>query len=330
MTAALLLPSACPACRAPLVRVDDNRFDCRADATRFEREDGIWRMLTVEAAAATEGFLAGYRTVRQAEAWGQDNGAYFQALPFRDTSGHHAEIWRIRAQSFRTVLRRVVQPLRTTNRSALRILDLGAGNGWLANRLANQGNQVAALDLDDDSRDGLGTHRHYGNPLPFLPVQASFDHLPYAEGSVDLVIFNGALHYSTDYRTTLREAQRVLTTSGRIVILDSPFYRKRASGRAMVQERDAAFRAQHGGVCGSVTNEAFLTQDRLDTIGREIGMAWHVWRPWYGWRWTLRPLAERLRGHREPARFYVVSGSNTTTFASTQGKEIIQDVSTHC
>ena len=70
-----------------------------------------------------------------------------------------------------------------------------------------------------------------------VPVQATIDRVPFAGGSVDLAIFNASLHYSADYAATIAEVLRVLRPGGRVVLLDSPFYRDPASGARMVRER---------------------------------------------------------------------------------------------
>lgn len=293
----------CPACRGPLRRDDDATLRCAAEATTYRRIDGIWRLLDPVAREVAERFVDHYRTVRRAEGWGAADDAYYRSLPFEDLSGRHPEIWKIRARSYRAFVRRVLP--RSPPRHRV-ILDLGAGNGWLARRMAGRGHDVAAVDINLDERDGLGAHVHYGGP-PFLVVQAAFDRLPWSDDLVDLVVFNGSFHYSADYTVTLGEARRVLRPGGEIVLLDTPFYRRQESGAAMVRERDERI----GPACDDVEgldNEGFLTRARLEQLGDELGIEWQLDTPWYGPRWALRPLLNRIRGDREPARFHLVRG----------------------
>src|SRR5438093_8459185 len=98
-------------------------------------------------------FTREYTTVRRAEGWGSADRAYYQALPFVDLTGRFPAIWRIRARSYATFVSQVVEPME--RRGTLRILDLGAGNGWLSNRLTQRGYSVTAIDLLDASLDGL-------------------------------------------------------------------------------------------------------------------------------------------------------------------------------
>src|SRR3954465_10013685 len=92
-------------------------------------------------------FAREYRTVRRAEGWGSPDGAYYRALPYKDLTGRFPGIWRIRARSYATLIRQVIEPLERASAAHLDVLDLGAGCGWLAHRLAQRGHRVAAIDL---------------------------------------------------------------------------------------------------------------------------------------------------------------------------------------
>jgi SAM-dependent methyltransferase len=186
-------------------------FDCR---------DGIWRFLPPDRQVYYEQFMREYQTVRQAEGRGSTDAGYYRSLPFVDLTGQFSADWQIRARSFRTFLSDVLQPMERTLQRPLRVIDLGAGNGWLSYRLAQRSHYVAAVDLIDNPFDGLGAHVYYD--AAFTPVQAEFDRLPLTDSYIDLAIFNASLHYATRYETTLGEALRVLQPAGQIVILDSP------------------------------------------------------------------------------------------------------------
>ncbi len=88
----------------------------------------------------------------------------------------------------------------------MRVLDLGAGSGWLSHRLATLGYRVVAVDRLDDEADGLGACRHY--PIAFPAVQADFDALPFEPHQFDLVVFDGSLHYSPNPAATLARGAR--------------------------------------------------------------------------------------------------------------------------
>jgi SAM-dependent methyltransferase len=251
-------------------------------------------------------FTREYRTVRRAEGWGSHDGAYYRALPYQDLTGRFPGIWRIRARSYDTLVRQVIEPLEHSLGAHLELLDLGAGCGWLAHRLSLRGHRVAAVDLLDDPLDGLGATRHYATDL--RPVLAEFDHLPLGAGRVDAVVFNASFHYSTDYAATLREALRVLRPRGTLVILDSPMYSDPTSGQRMVQERRARFLAAYGFASDALPSEHFLTPARLASLASTLGLSWQVHQPGLDWRSALGRTVGGIRARREPARFPVIVG----------------------
>ncbi len=301
---------ACPVCHTPLGELDAARLCCPTDDLIYECRDGIWRFLTPDRAAHYAQFLREYQRVREAEGRGSSEAAYYRALPFADLSGCFTADWQIRARSYRSFAASVLQPRERELNRPLRILDLGAGNGWLSYRLAQRCHSVAAIDLLVNPQDGLGACVHYD--AAFTPVQAEFDRLPFDNAQFDLAVFNASLHYAVNYETTLREVLRVLQPGGQIVVLDSPVYRSNSSGAQMVREREAAFTRAYGFPSNALPSENYLTYRRLHELAEVLQLRWTFIQPFYGWRWQLRPLIARLRGRREPARFAVVVGQRWT------------------
>jgi len=261
-------------------------------------------MLLPERESVFQQFIAEYETVRQAEGRGAPSAAYYQALPYKDLSRRMTADWHIRAASCHVFLRRVLAPLEKAAAHPLRILDLGAGNGWLANQLAGRGHQVAAVDLTTNDFDGLGCYRFYDTT--FIPVQAEFDHLPFLDRSVDLVLFNASLHYSICYENTLAESLRVLDAGGQVIVLDTPFYRDHTSGEKMVQERQSQFSERYGFPSNALASENYLTYQRLSDLAAGLELSCQILTPFYGIGWALRPWKARLLRRREPAKFHLV------------------------
>lgn len=296
----------CPRCRTTLERTTPERVTCPHDGLEFWKVDGVWRFLLPESEAHYSRFIADYEAVRRSEGRGSTMANYYRALPFKDLSGRHTSDWRIRARSFKVLVNNVLTRLQSPLERSLRVLDLGAGNGWLSNRLAAQGDRVIAVDLLVNDQDGLGAWKHYEHS--FTPVQAEFNHLPVMDRFADAVIFNSSFHYSEDYATTLKEAMRVLSRGGLIVIMDSPLYRHGASGEQMVRERESQFRANYGFASDHLQSENYLTHGRLRELARDLHLTWKFIRPFYGFRWLLRPVVSMLLRRREPARFHLIVG----------------------
>jgi SAM-dependent methyltransferase len=296
---------ACPCCGGPLSADGSDAWRCLTGGDRFARVRGVWRFLTEAQANAMRPFLCDYRQVRLGEGRGSTDPEYFRSLPFLDETDRFSEAWSIRAAGYRALARRVIDVEQKRLRRRLRVVDLGAGNGWLSNRLAALGHRVAAVDVFTDATDGLEASKHYENA--FVPIEASFDSLPLESSSVDVAIFNASLHYAPNVEVPLIEALRVLRPSARLVILDTPIYRRPESGSRMVAEREADFLSRFGTKSDSLNAEHFLTMPRLHDLSAKLGVAWRFFTPNYGLRWFLEPWRARLRGRREPARFRIVT-----------------------
>src|SRR5579885_1180645 len=217
---------ACPICRQALA-LGSRDAHCVRCGRVYARSSGIWRFLPDERLARYERFLREYRIVREDQGWGRPDAAYFLALPQAAPDDPQRDIWRRRDESYRLLCAKIIDPLAARRGRPLRILDLGAGNCWLAYRLTERGHQVAAIDLSVDPTDGLGAHVWYRPELEragcasFWPIQAEYDRLPLPDCSADVALFNASLHYSTDCSVTLREALRVLSPEGIVVIMDT-------------------------------------------------------------------------------------------------------------
>ena len=259
-------------------------------------------------AATRQRFLDDYIKIRHAEGRGSQDADYYLALPYRDVTGRLQDQWTIRAKSYRYLEGRVLPGIEKQFKQPLRIADLGAGNCWLSYRLALRGHRPIAIDILGDPLDGLAAGRHYQKHAGFPRVNAEFDDLPLANGSLDAAIYNASIHYSTDYRRTLLEIRRCLRPDGCFLIVDSPVYQRREHGEMMVRERHQQFQKTYGFASDTLRSIEYFDTEMLSELGRELGISWKVYRPWYGWRWAMRPWKARWHGKRPPSNFWILAG----------------------
>lgn len=256
--------------------------------------------MTAAFSEALERFRSDYGAHRAAEGRGH-GGSELLSLPYL-ASGPLARQWAVRARTFDTFIRTVVRPAG----GPLDILDLGAGNGWLSHRLAIEGHRCTAIDIRDDSIDGLGAAGPLRDQADFDCLVAAFEDVPLPDQSADLAVFNAALHYATDLGATLAEAKRLVRPGGTIAILDSPFYVGETDGAAMVAEKHAAAALRFGDRAGNLLGLPFiefLTVERLAQASAPLGLVWHRTPVRYPLWYEMRPFEAWVRRRRAPSRF---------------------------
>jgi len=306
----------CPQCVNAAALVDDRDDASLEDILRCQncfrqitKTAGVWRMLTTEQQTRFAPFIQDYEFIRRKEGRGSDDPSFYLALPFADLTGNFTGQWRIRARSFRYLDRKLLPKLTSLLGPCLRILDIGAGNGWLSYRLALSGHRPAAVDLCANAFDGLEAAAPFATVLPeFFPrFQADMNRLPFEDAQFDVAIFNASLHYSTSYMETIRETVRCLRPGGLILIVDSPSYRHAAAGEAMRAERARRFQSEFNARGRTLPSREYLTPEDLEELST-LGIRWTRHLPWLGLRWWLRPWIARFKRLREPSQFYLFEG----------------------
>jgi SAM-dependent methyltransferase len=229
-----------------------------------------------------------YRRVRERDGHGARPVDACRALPFVAGGSDGASEWRIRQESFSSL----IELLASQGWRSARILDAGAGTGWLSNQLAAREHRPVAVDRYDDRDDGLGACAVYQSAFP--AVQADFNALPFAAAQFDAVVFNASLHYSPDVDRTIAEAARVLAACGLLVVMDSPMFECEHDGEAMLRGQTERLRTEFDEQMPILPGVGFLTRDSLATAARVRGwqerfvpssgpMSWRL-RRWWGSR----------------------------------------------
>jgi ubiquinone/menaquinone biosynthesis C-methylase UbiE/uncharacterized protein YbaR (Trm112 family) len=305
------LMSRCPRCGGLLVVRQNEREEetliCNECPLAVVLCEGIWIALTEDRAEHYSQFITDYEMIRAAEGRGSQNADYYLALPYKDLSGKNQAQWIIRARTYSYLAKQIVPKIQAEAGVNARVLDVGAGNGWMSYRFSQMGLRPVAVDLLINDQDGLGAAKHYQEHLQkmFPRVQAESTRLPFASAQFDAVFFNASFHYAESYEANLQEALRCLRNGGTIVVADSPWYSNESSGEQMIGERQAAFIKRFGTPSNSIRSREFLTDERLRDLEEKLGIRWERHTPFYGFRWTMRPWIARWNRRREPSRFQI-------------------------
>ncbi len=290
---------ACPACAAPLSVEDATLRPCRC-GFRPEAREGVYRLITRPLEQAAEPFARQYRMVRDREGYGALSDAERRKLPEVDPGRPGWREWRVRRESYEH-LRRAV--LTAAPRRALKIVDLGAGNGWLSHRLAGAGHDVVAIDRSLHEHDGLGALSRYG--VPITAVVADIERPPLQPAQFDAAVFNASLHYTANPEAALASAARLLVPHGALVVMDSPMFRRAAAGRRMVAEQNVRIAATHGLEQVLRPGPGFITFEQLDGFARQTGRRSRFLPSRGPFRWRAGRAWARMRLGRAPAAFGV-------------------------
>ncbi len=119
--------------------------------------------------------------------------------------GHASQIWT------RGLERRLQMVVQQVDLAGKRILDIGCGVGAFVRRLREFSPHLYGIDID---RDGIIAG---SAELPNLSLAVG-EHLPFRDATFDVILLHEVLEHVDDDAATLKEARRVLTAGGRVVI----------------------------------------------------------------------------------------------------------------
>jgi SAM-dependent methyltransferase len=180
-----------------------------------------------------------YITVRAKEGRVPDDQVV-RLLPDTPPDSPLRQEWSMRKRTLKRLKKHL---LRKYGEAPIQILDLGCGNGWMANRLAENPNwQVTAADVNMvelEQADRLFARDN----LQFVFADILDNNLP--AGHFQVVVIAGALQYFPDLAPVMQALFRVLAPGGVIHIIDSPVYPNETAKIAAAQRTRDYYRS-HG------------------------------------------------------------------------------------
>ena len=194
----------------------------------------------------------------------------------------------------------------------MRVMDLACGDGFYARCMADRAPecQITAVDLDPEY---LATAKARSSSKGLEYVRASFDHLPFREGSFDLVWCAQSLYSLPDPVVALQHMARVLKPGGVVAVLENDtlhtallpwpaslelplrtaelrsFQQGSRPGRFYVGRRLPAVLAAAGLEPGKMTTHAFDRQAPLGEAEQRLLASY------------FQDIEQRVTSHLEPA-----------------------------
>lgn len=292
MNDTMLSQLACPVCGGALERQETALF-CPRDNNSYPIEDGIIRLLPETSRATADAFAEEYRARREEQGWRRLEAWEMASLPAVSPAGWDKIYWPVRQQSTRAFTRWLEQ-FEASQPGPLRIVDLGAGVGWLAAQLAERGHEVAALDFSCGDSFGLGAAERLRQEkgLDIILAQADIEAPPLQPGSVDLLIYNASLHYAENITGCLAAGAAALQQGGALVIMDSPI----STGPVTAVQGTAPGSDEQNGATSTPRRGRHLPNQEVFQALSAAGLVYDIIPVRRGLRWGLRQLRTRLFG----------------------------------
>ena len=141
-------------------------------------------------------------------------------LPYLDSKNKNAKEWKARVSS----TKRMISYLLNQNKP-LTILDIGCGNGWFTNKLAQIKNTlVTGIDINIEELEQANRVFQkenlefvYGNIFELQPIYSN---------KFDIITLNASVQYFENLENLIFLLKSFLKENGEIHIIDSPFYPK--------------------------------------------------------------------------------------------------------
>lgn len=150
-------------------------------------------------------------------------------LPYPPQYYVHYSEWHIRARSFERFSR-------SLKKKDLNILDLGCGNGWMANKLYLSGHRVTGIDINlvelEQAEKVFGTNERLQWVYADILKDGVTNH-PF-----DLIVLGASCQYFHDITVLTDTLRNLLAPGGQIHLLDSFFYSKDNFDAAVLRTKD--------------------------------------------------------------------------------------------
>ncbi len=140
-------------------------------------------------------------------------------IPYVGGSGNFSKEWKVRAQSAEKL-----NEYLNKKGTALNILDLGCGNGWLSNFITKTGAEITAVDLNMEELE-LGA-RVFGQNKKLQFVYGDIFEDIFPKHSFNVILCASSIQYFPKLSILVKRLFELLKPGGEIHFIDSPVYNK--------------------------------------------------------------------------------------------------------
>ena len=156
----------------------------------------------------------------------------------------------------------------------LKILEIGAWNGWLSQHLVKWGHSLTTLDYFDSEYDGLEAMKYY--PEKWIALQMEVEDISVLAGKYDVIILNRCYAYYTHPIDMLGQLKGKLSEGGMMILTGLHFYKDGESRRKEFESYKAAFKEENGfGMMSKETKGYLDFQDKADLAAAEVEFGWY-------------------------------------------------------
>ena len=225
-----------------LLEVTSDDWRC-ANGHAWPLVDGVRRCINPDLSRTLDPFLKAFRTYRGVAGERLLEPGMYHRLP-ESGMDHDPGLWQLRTYDLELLARFVGNTPDGIQNRQLRILDVGAWNGWLSHRLAALGHRVTATDVFTDAHDGLGAVQHY--PAKFSAVQADQERLHLFDGPFDLIVAQRCMGYMVDIRRSMDQMKGLVAPGGTLILTGLSIFRDPRSIRKHLAQSALRFTEQYG------------------------------------------------------------------------------------
>ena len=246
----------CPICHSPLSL---ETYNCQNNH-QFSQENGVIQLFTPETSARLIPYLENFNQYRKKAGWHINDPTIFPRLPHISEAtalGH----WKPKQHDLRLIKKLL------TGKKSLKILEIGAWNGWLSHHLVKWGHSLTTIDYFDSQNDGLKAMKFY--PQDWIALQMEVEDISILAGKYDVIILNRCYAYYTDPILALQKLKKKLVSGGMILLTGLNIYSDGDRRKAEFEAYKENFRKENGFEMMSKPTKGFLDLEDQNALEEE-------------------------------------------------------------